>query len=236
MAMTLIQSTFNVANQLGRVDPTGTEILDLENPIKDEIRNAIRHYSRQASYLTELRGGILRTEAGVYWYDTVSVADAAGFQNPSDRPDGTTLSVEDILNLHYMRENPGLSGLNEPLDEISYEQFERLFEGSVPQGQPELYCHYAGQIGIWPTPAAAQDLYWSGIVRPPVPINDNDDSVWLREQRELIENAAAARLCAKYLRDTERAVTFKALESEQYDNFRNEYVLQSSSRRLKLHM
>ena len=224
--MTLQISALNVANQLGRANAQGDTILDLENPIKEEIRNAIRHYNRQPSHLTEMRGGILTTQTGVYWYDSVSISDASGFQNiPENR---TEISVQDIIVIHYMRENPGLSGLNEPLDEITYPHFERLFEGSVPQGQPELYTHYAGQIGIWPTPAGEYPLYWSGIVRPLVPQQNDDDSVWFRNQRELIENAAAARVCAKYLRDNERASAFKALELEEYEAFINEKINQSA--------
>ena len=236
--MTLQLSALNIANQLGRTNADGTLILDLEDPIKAEIRNAIRHYNRMPSHLTEVRGGILNTLLPTddeplrgIWYSTVDVVDDThGFQSIGDRQ---TIDVEDIITIHYMRENPGLSGLNEPLDQISYEHFERLFEGSVPQGQPELYTKYAGQIGIWPTPAAEYPLYWSGVVRPQVPVADDDDSVWFRNQRELIENAAAARVCAKYLRNTEWANTFKALEQEEYDVFQTEYAQQSGTSRIK---
>ena len=231
--MTLHVSALNIANQLGRVNSEGTEITDLESGIKEEIRNAIRHYNRMPSHLTELRGGILNTQVGVYWYDTVNVNEAHGFQSTDSRQ---TINVEDIINLHYMRENPGLSGLNEPLDEISYQHFERLFEGSVPQGQPELYTRYGGQIGIWPTPSDEYPLYWSGIVRPIVPVEDNDDSVWFRHQRELIETSAAARVCAKYLRNKEWQMSFKEIEASEYNAFQVEYTQQASSGRIKASM
>ena len=235
--MTLEVTAFNVANQLGRVNVDQTEIVDLEDPIKTEIRNAITYYNRLPSHLTELRGGTLNTQAGVYWYNTVTVEDAEGFQvRASPRQIRTNLSVQNIVTLHYMRENPGRSGLNEPLEEIAYRHFERLFEGSVPQGQPELYTKYAGSIGIWPTPSEEYPLYWSGVVRPVVPQQDTDDSVWFRHNREMIETRAAAAICAKYLRNNEWAQSFKSLENDLYQNFMSERSAQTSAKRLRPHM
>jgi len=134
-----------------------------------------------------------------------------------------------------MRENPGASGLNEPLSYVPYMHFERMFEGSTPQGQPEYYTLYAGQIGIWPTPAAEHLVYWSGTVKPTVPISDSGTSIWFDQANELIEASTARRVCSKYLRDNERAQVYAAEELSAYQVVLGEYTLKASSRRLRSH-
>lgn len=228
---TLADTALIVATQLGRVDAGGTTITDLEPQIKEEIRNTIRFYNRKPMHLTELRNGEILTVANQTWYSEASIVDAAGDQPLAGR---TTLDVEDIIDIHYMRENPGATGLNEPLSEIPYPVFERLFEGSVPFGQPEYFTRYAGQIGIWPTPSGVNNLYWSGIVRPTVPQADGDTSVWIDQANEMIEAGAARRVCSKYLRNMQWANDFAQIEVLQLQNLEGEQVRKTSSGRLRV--
>lgn len=221
-----------VANQLGRTNAEGSAITDLEPQIKAEIQNTIRFYNRKPMHLTEFRGGEIVTVSGQTFYSTADLTTGDGDQPLDGR---ITIDVEDILAIHYMRENPGETGLNEPLREIPYVLFERLFEGSVPTGQPEYFTRYAGQIGIWPTPSGVNNLYWSGVVRPTVPQADQDISVWFDQANELIEAGAARRVCSKYLRDEERANYFGQIEVIQLQNLEAEQVQKSSSRRLRKH-
>lgn len=221
-----------VANQLGRTNAEGSAITDLEPQIKAEIQNTIRFYNRRPMHLTEFRGGELVTVSGQTFYDTADITMGAGDQPLSGR---TTIDVEDIIDIHYMRENPGDTGLNEPLSEIPYANFERLFEGAVPSGQPEFFTRYAGQIGIWPTPSGANNIYWSGIVRPTVPQADQDVSVWFDQANEMIEAGAARRVCSKYLRDENRANYFGQIEALQLQNLQSEHVRKSSTGRLRKH-
>lgn len=230
--MALSDTALIVAKQLGRVDAAGTTITDLETEIKEEIGNAIKHYNRAAWHLTEVRSGTLTTVSGTTWYNSVDLTSGAGDQSVTGR---TAVDTNQIVKIHYMRENPGGSGLNEPLFEIPYTRFEAMREGSVPQGQPEYWTFYAGEIGIWPTPNAALTIYWSGIVKPVVPTSDSDTSVWLTEANELIEAAAAGRVCMKYLRDVERAAAFQATEREWAAQLEREYVSKSSSGRIRAH-
>ena len=215
-----------VANQLGRTNADGTVILSLENQILQEIRNTIRFYNRKPMHLTEFRGGELVTVAGQTFYNTLDVSMAAGLQRLAGR---TTVDVKDVIDIDYMRENPGQSGLNEPLSEVPYDHFERMFEGAVPQGQPEYFTRYAGQIGIWPTPSGINNIYWSGIVRPTVPQVGEDESVWFDEANEMVEAGAARRVCSKYLRDEERANYFGQIEALQFQNLEAEYIRQSTT-------
>ena len=224
--MTLLDIARRVAQYLGRTDTAGQTILDLADQIKEEIRYVVQDLNRMPSHLTEIRGGTLLTVPGQTWYSTVTLDDAAG-ENESAL--ANTIPVIDIVNIHYMRENPGASGLNEPLDEISYQDFERNYEGSVPQGQPEHFTRYSGQIGIWPSPSGGNNLYWSGIVKPASPVDDTQTSLWFIQYPELVTSATAARVCEKYLRNPEWAKEFRLTEALQRAALDAEYMQQASS-------
>lgn len=229
--MTLATSALECAKYLSRVNASGTAIVDLETEIKNEIGETIKFYNRQTSHLTEFRGIVLTTVASTTWYSAVDLTSGDGDQDKTGR---TTIDTNTILSIAYMRENPGSSGLNEPLARLPYTDFERLFEGSTPSGPPTYYTFYAGQIGIWPTPDAAYSIYFSATVKPVVPSDDADTSVWLDEAEELILAGAAKRVCLKHIRDTQRAQEFAAIESSALTQFNTEHVLKSSSRRLRV--
>ena len=221
-----------VANQLSRTNAEGNTITDLETEIKQEIRNTIRFYNRKPMHLTEFRSGEIVTVSGQTFYNTTTITTGAGDQPLNGR---ITIDTTDIIAIHYMRENPGQTGLNEPLSEVSYAHFERLFEGAVPSGQPEYFTRYAGEIGIWPTPSGVNNIYWSGIVRPTVPQADDDTSIWFDQANEMIEAGAARRVCSKFLRDEERANFFGQIELLQLQNLEAEHVQKSSTHRLRKH-
>ena len=230
--MTLVTVALECAKQLGRANDAGTAFLELGAEIREQVRETIRFYNRQPYALTEFRGATLTTVTSTIWYSTVDLTSGDGDQSKAGR---TTVDVKDVLGLTYMRENPGSSGLNEPMYRVSYEKFESMFEGSSPVGPPTYYTIYAGQIGIWPTPDAAYSLYFSAHIKPPVPSADDDDSIWFTEAGEMIEAGACKRVCAKYLRDIERAAAFGAMEDTARRNLQREHVLKSSSGRLKPH-
>ena len=132
--MTLATSALKLAKRLGRADASGTSIVDLETEIKEEIGNAIGYYNRKPYALTEFRGIVLTTVASQEWYSTVDMTSGDGDQSNTR----SSLDTKEILKITYMRENPGSSGLNEPLYRLSYPDFERLFEGSIPSGPLKL--------------------------------------------------------------------------------------------------
>ncbi|WP_299949076.1 hypothetical protein [uncultured Ruegeria sp.] len=230
--MTLTTVALSCAKQLGRVNAAGTDITDLEAEIKEQIQETIRFYNRKPYHLTEFRGFTLDTAASTVWYSSVDLTSGDGDQSNTSR---TAVDTNQILNITYSRENPGSSGLNEPLDRIPYAKFERLREGSTPQGTPTYYTYYAGQIGIWPTPDGVYELYFSGHVKPVVPTNDSDTSVWFDEANEMIEAGALKRVCLKYLRDKERAADFGIIEDGAARAMAREHLLKSSTGKLKVH-
>lgn len=230
--MTLYSSALKCAVQLGRATADSTAINDLEAEIKDAIRDTIRFYNRKPWHLTEVRGLSLTTAASQTWYSSVDLTTGAGDQSVAGR---TAVDVKDVLNVQYGRENPGSSGLNEPLIKLGYRQFEALFEGSTPSGPPTYWTYYAGQIGIWPTPDNAYELYFSATVKPVIPSDDADTSVWLDEYEEMIAAGACKRVCLLHLRDTERAQQFAEIEAQGVRGLEGENLLKTSSGRLRSH-
>lgn len=230
--MTLAAVALECAKQLGRVNAAGTSITDLEAEIKEQIAATVRYYNRKSWALTEFRGFQFTTTAGTTWYNTVDLTSGDGDQSKTLR---TAVDANSLLAVSYMRANPGASGLNEPLWRISYQEFERLFEGSTPTGIPTYYTIYAGGIGVWPTPSQAYVMYGSGSVKPVVPTNDADTSVWFDQAKELIEAGTCKRVCVKYLRDSVRGRDFEVMERDQMMALSGETMKRTSSGRLRAH-
>lgn len=229
--MTLATSALKCAKQLGRASADGTSIIALEAEIKDAIGDAIRQYNREPWHLTEVRAISLSTVAGQNWYNSVDLTAGASDQAIAGR---TALDTKEILTIDYARENPGSSGLNEPLCRIGYRQFEAQLEGSTPNGPPTYYTYYAGEIGIWPTPDAVYTLYFSANVKPVVPAADSDVSVWLDEYEEMINAAACKRVAIKHLRDRERGLEFTAVEGEMREGLERENLIKTSSGKVRV--
>lgn len=222
---TLASVALKCAKQLGRVDKAGTTITDLASEIKEEIGEAIIFYNRQPWALTEVRGMQIVTTANEAWYSTVDLTTGQGEQSLTGR---SSISASDILQLHYLRVE------DEAIDRISYEMFERYADGSTSLGDPTFYTRYAGQIGFWPTPNTAYTIYMSGSVKPVVPVNDEDTSVWFDQAEEMVVAGAIKRVLLKYVRDEDRASTYVAIERDAMLQFNGEYIRKSSSRRLKV--
>lgn len=228
--MTLATSALEVAKYLGRVSAAGTEISDLETEIKSEIGETIRFYNRQKYALTEFRGFTLTTASGAVWYSSVDLTSGDGDQSSTDR---TAVDVKDILAMTYLRENT-TSGATYDLKRLPYREFERVYEGTTANASPTYYTIYAGQVGLFPTPDAVYSIYGSGHVKPAVPTEDSDTSVWLSECEEMILAGAAKRVCLKYLRDTERAAEFAALERSAQTALTGEHVSKSATGRVRV--
>lgn len=190
---TLNDVATRIADQIARSD--------LTTQIKAEIGYAIEQLNREVSHVTELRALELTTAANTLWYSTVDASGASGYGGAQ----GATMSVRRIVEIVYMRQSPGASGVDEPMTFLPYRRFEVYQEGSVSSGDPEYYTLYAGQIGVWPRPSGVSTLEISAHVKPTVPSADADQSVWIDEYRELVEAMTTARVALKYLQDTELA-------------------------------
>lgn len=243
MATTLATIALNCAKQLGRANAAGTAIADLGPEIKAEIQQAIRNYNRKPFRLLETRLVTLTTVAGKTWYSTLTFSgDSVAGGVPIVGGSGTiyvgggetaTVSVDDVLKIDYMRETQ--SSLTAGMGAVPYTRFEQLQEGTSAGGLPTLYTRYAGQIGVYPTPSAVYTIQFSALMKATIPATDTSVSVWFDEANELIEAAACARVCLKYLRDRERAQEFEAIATGAQEVLWNEYHLKSKTGRLVPH-
>ena len=226
--MTLADIALNCAKQLGRVNATSTSITDLATEIKAEIGETVRFLNREKWALTEFRGMTLTTSVGVAWYSAVDLTTGDGDQEKTSR---TAVDTNTILSVHYARMDA--NDLDYELKQLPIKDFEFLFEGVTPSLYPNYFTLYAGQIGLWPVPDNTNQIYLNGHVKPPVPTDDSDTSVWFTEAKELVEAGACKRVCLKYLRDTERAAEFAAMEIAALNQLRGEHMRRSSTGRLK---
>ena len=205
---------------------------DLNSQIDAEIQNAIRHYSRRTTWITERRGGTITTVSGTTWYSTIDLTTGSGVENsPSGTTPGSTESVLDIIKVIYAKLEQG--PIDWPLTRVSYDEFERLVEGNAVVGTPDYYTVFNGEIGLWPTPSSVFSIYVSAFWKPLPPTADDDESVWFTQHLELIENSAARRVSFKWTHDRELGATFALLEKEQEDLLLAEGAARTTTGRLK---
>ena len=73
-----------------------------------------------------------------------------------------------------------------------------------------------------------------GAVKPVVPTEDADTSVWIDQAEEMVVAGAIKRVLLKYIRDEERAAVYVAIERDAMIQFKSELTRKTSSRRLKV--
>lgn len=216
---TLLDVRNRIADQLSRSD--------LSTQIDREIQLAIARYNRRVSWLSEVRGATLTTVIGQRFYSTLDLSGGAGPQDVTGR---TAVSVQDVQKVEYMRDAD-----DDPIEQIDYREFERRFDVSGTTGGAEYFALYAGQIGLWPAPDAVETFTLSVVVKPVVPSASSDTSVWFDQAQELIENAAAAAICRKFIQDGERAQAFQVYEAAAWEDLVRESNQKMATGRLRAH-
>lgn len=216
---TLLDVRNRIEDQLSRSD--------LSTQIDREIQLAIARYNRRVSWLHEVRGATLTTVIGQRFYGTLDLSAGAGPQDVTGR---TAVSVQDVQKVEYMRDAD-----DDPIEQIDYREFERRFDVSGTTGGAEYFTLYAGQIGLWPTPDAVETLTLSVVVKPAIPTLATDESVWFDQAQELIENAAAAAICRKFIGDGERAQAFQVYETAAWEELVREGNQKMATGRLRSH-
>ena len=199
---TLLDVRTRVADQLARSD--------LNTQIDREIQLAMARYNRRVSWLHEVREVSLTSVAAQAWYSSVDVSTGTG---PQDTTGRTAVDVADIQKIDYMRD-PNYDDLRQ----VHYSDFEGFFDTTGAAGRPTYFTLYAGQIGIWPVPDAVTIYTLSAVVKPIIPSLAADESIWFDQAQELIENAAAAAICRKFIQDGERAQAFQVYETEAWND------------------
>lgn len=230
---TLNEVVASVADQLARND--------LNDQITREIGHAVVRLSRKLTYMTEVRGGLLILNPAQTWYSTFILTDASGLQQTAGRgavpfanvldfdyvryasvevltalltEDGAALLLEGGGDLALVLQGSQLTGSNllNELPRLHYSEFERWdAHGSLPYRFG--YAFNAGQLGIRPEQGGGA-VYFSGSVKPQIPVAGTDKSVFFDQAQELVEAAVCKSVCAKYIMDVERAAAFGVLEAE----------------------
>ena len=199
---TFLDVRTRVADQLARSD--------LNTQIDREIQLAMARYNRRVSWLHEVREVSLTSVAAQAWYSSVDVSTGTG---PQDTTGRTAVDVTDIQKIDYMRD-PNYDDLRQ----VHYSDFEGFFDTTGAAGRPTYFTLYAGQIGIWPVPDGVTIYTLSAVVKPVIPSLATDESIWFDQAQELIENAAAAAICRKFIQDGERAQAFQVYETEAWND------------------
>ena len=199
---TFLDVRTRVADQLARSD--------LNTQIDREIQLAMARYNRRVSWLHEVREVSLTSVAARAWYSSVDLSTGTG---PQDTTGRTAVDVADIQKIDYMRD-PNYDDLRQ----VHYSDFEGFFDTTGAAGRPTYFTLYAGQIGIWPVPDGVTIYTLSAVVKPIIPSLAADESIWFDQAQELIENAAAAAICRKFIQDGERAQAFQVYETEAWND------------------
>ena len=184
-----------VADQLARSD--------LSSQITTEIQAAIRRYNRRPRSFTEARGGVITAVANEGFYSTIDFSGAAGSMATTAL---TAYPVRDVVSFSYIR---GSSDDYE-VERIDYRTFERLRDNTTPGSFPTFYAVYADQVCFWPYPTSAQTFTVSAVIKPPVPTQDSEGSVWFDKAEELIVERASEMVALKYLKDPEESAMYGA--------------------------
>lgn len=216
---TFLEVRDRVADQLARAD--------LNTQIDREIQLAIARYNKRVSWLHEVRGATLTTVIGQTWYDTLDLSSGAGPQAVTGR---TAVAVHEVQKVEYLRD----ADFDE-LKQLRYSDFERFIDATGSIGGPQCFTLYAGHLGLWPAPDAVATYDLSVMVKPQVPTDAADESVWFDHAQELIENAAAGAICRKFLQDGDRAQAFQVYETEAWNDLVREGNQKMATGRLKAH-
>lgn len=216
---TLLDVRNRVADQLARSD--------LSTQIDREIQLAITRYNRKVTWLHEVRHATLTGVGAQTWYTNIDVSTGAGPQSVTGR---TAVSVQDVQKVDYIRDADG-----EYLKQMHYTDFERLFDTTATTGRSTYFALYAGQIGLWPQPAASETFTLSVAVKPIVPSLAADTSIWFEQAQELIENATAAAICRKFIQDGERAQAFFVYEGQAWEDLLTESNRKGATGRIRGH-
>lgn len=216
---TLLDVRNRVADQLSRAD--------LNTQIDREIQLSIIRYNRRVTWLHEVRAATLTTVAAQTWYSSVDVSTGAGPQDVAGR---TAVDIADVQKIDYLRDAD-----SEDLRQMHYREFERLFDTTATTGRATYFTLYAGQIGLWPAPSGVEVFTLSAVVKPVVPALATDTSVWFDQAQELIENAAAAAVCRKFIQDGERAQAFFVYEEQAWQDLQAESNKKGATGRLRGH-
>ncbi len=166
-----------IATELGRGD--------LDGPIRDAIRTAIRHYERFRLPFNEALAS-MTTEAGQSAYDAAdlpAIADLVALE---------TVSIAE-------------NGRESLLTRRPYGYVLLGHGASAPRGRPTDYAYFGQALHLRPIPDRAYGLHLAYVARLPDLAQDGDGNAWLRDGEELVRQRAKAVLWGDVLQNPAQA-------------------------------
>lgn len=195
---TLADIRANVAAKLVRSD--------LTSQIDAQIGAAVRHYRRMPWEFTELRAGVLTTVPSQLFYASVDFTNGVGAQGAR-----TSVPVSDIIEIETIRREDASGYL---LERIPYRQFE-IWRTSGAAASVYYWTRYGDRIGLYPEPPGVEVLEVSANIKPLIPADESDTSIFFDRCPDMIEDFAAEKVCALYLRNPGKAAEHRANRMEQ---------------------
>jgi hypothetical protein len=161
----------------------------------------------------------------------------------NQQPTASDLTSLTTASNSYVNEYPGLirldslritiDGAKQVMDQIDFQTMEDRHDGTDDTGQPYEYCRYGGRLRLYPTPADAYLLTWSGTFKQATLSADGDTNAWMVDGELVIRSMAKLIMLRDYIKsyDDVPAVQQAVMEAEKALD--REHAMRVSTRRLK---
>lgn len=126
-----------------------------------------------------------------------------------------------------------ISGVLQPLTQISFEEMEARHDGSTSSGEPYEYCRFGGRVRLYPTPGAVYTLTWSGTFKEATLAADGDTNDWLDDGELLIKAHAKLILLRDFIKSYEDLPAAAGAVQEAIAALDLEHAARTATRRLR---
>lgn len=161
-------------------------------------------------------------------------------------PTSTTLTSACTASNSYVADYTGLvalyslkvtvSGQLHDLEHVSFEEMDRLHDGSTSTGEPFQYARFGGRVRLYPTPNSNYTLTWTGTFLEAELSLSADTNDWMTHGELLIRSHARMTLYDTVLIDNEQARVAERQAALAEQALYREHAMRTATRRLKAAM
>lgn len=165
---------------------------NLDGEISASVQMAIQFYENTRFYFNEQRATLNTTAGGEF------------YAQPLDFLFSDSLVLSAQSSRYQLVRKP-------------YSWFEEFQTSSPPfRGTPEYYSEYQTQFRLYPVPDASNTMYLSYVKQLSALSADGDSNAWTTDAFDMILGRSGWRVMLLFMRDTEKASMFQALEQSEY--------------------
>jgi hypothetical protein len=197
--------------------------------IEREIVRACEKLSRENLHVSEVAEFSFVTVADQQWYTSVDLSSAVPAVGTND---SASMSVRNIIKIKYLMATPGAGGIDDGLDFVSFDRFQRLSEGNSSGGYPTVYTVWANRIGLWPVPSTVYTVQGDGVIKPVIPTSITSECAYFDEYPDLVEAIVAGQIFKKYAKDPAAASMYADEERRLMSDIRHEDAMKRTSGKL----